>query len=214
MEEESAMIVVHHLNDSRSQRILWLLEELGLPYEIKFYQRDPETNGAPSDLKAVHPLGRSPIITDGPKVVTESAAIIDYIIRHHGGGRLQPRPSDAAYDDYVFWMHYAEGSAVQPLILKARTERIGAAAAPIKAHVERELANDLGYINGCLEGRDYLLGRELSGADIQLSFVGELSGRWTDRSKYVNLEAWIRRFQGRPAYRAALERGGTYSLAD
>jgi glutathione S-transferase len=208
------MIVVHHLNNSRSQRILWLLEELKLPYEIKFYQRHAETNGAPEELKAVHPLGRSPTITDGDKVVTESAAIIDYIIRHHGNGRLQPEVSDPAYDDYVFWMHYAEGSAIQPVILKVNAARIGEGAAPIEARIERELANDLGYINHCLAGHDYLLGDGLSGADIQLSFAGELAGRWTDRTKYPNLEAWVHRFQARPAYVAAVERGGAYALAE
>jgi glutathione S-transferase len=208
------MTVVHHLNNSRSQRILWLLEELGLPYEIKFYKRDAQTNGAPEELKVVHPLGRSPIITDGGKAVTESAAIIDCVIRHYGGGRLQPDVADPAYDDYVFWMHYAEGSAIQPVVLKVNAARIGEGAAPIEARIERELANDLGYIDRCLGGRDYLLGSELSGADVQLSFVGELAGRWADRSRYPNLEAWVRRFQSRPAYLAAVARGGAYALAE
>jgi glutathione S-transferase len=208
------MIVVHHLNNSRSQRILWLLEELGLPYEIEFYQRDAQTNGAPAELKAVHPLGRSPIITDDAKVVAESAAIIDYVIRHHGGGRLQPKMSEPQYDDYVFWMHYAEGSAIQPVLLKVNAARIGEGAAPIHSRIERELANDLGYIDGCLKARDYLLGNELSGADIQLSFVGELAGRWTDRTKYPSLEGWVGRFQARPAYQAAIKRGGAYMLAE
>jgi glutathione S-transferase len=208
------MIVVHHLNNSRSQRILWLLEELGMPYEIKFYQRDASTNAAPTELQAVHPLGRSPVITDGAKVVAESAAIIDYVIRHYGNGQLQPKMSDPEYDEYVFWMHYAEGSAIQPILLKVNAARIGDGAAPIEARIERELVNDLGYVDTRLEARDYLLGNELSGADIQLSFVGELAGRWTDRSRYPNLDAWVRRFQARPAYLAAIERGGTYALAE
>jgi glutathione S-transferase len=213
-ERRPPMIVVHHLNNSRSQRILWLLEELGLHYEVKFYRRDSKSNGAPPELKQVHPLGRSPVITDDGKVMAESAAIIDYIIRHHGGGRLQPAVTDPSYDDYVFWMHYAEGSAIQPVALKVNAARIGKAAAPIEARIERELANDLGYIDSHLAGRSYLLGHELSGADIQLSFVGELAGRWTDRSEYKNLEAWVRRFQARPAYLAAVERGGVYALAE
>ena len=111
------MIVVHHLNDSRSQRILWLLEELGLPYEIKRYQRDAQTRLAPPELKKVHPLGKSPVITDGNRTIIESGAIIDYLIRRHGGGRLQPAPDSPAYDEYVQWMHYAEGSAMLPLML-------------------------------------------------------------------------------------------------
>jgi glutathione S-transferase len=137
------MIAVHHLNNSRSQRILWLLEELGIPYEIKFYQRDASTNGAPTELKAVHPRGRSQVITDGAKVVAESAAIIDYVIRRYGDGRLQPKMSEPEYDEYVFWMHYAEGSAIQPIRLKVNAARIGEGAAPIEARIERELANDL-----------------------------------------------------------------------
>jgi glutathione S-transferase len=207
------MITVHHLNNSRSQRILWLLEELGLPYEIKFYKRDPETNAAPAELKAVHPLGRSPVIDDDGRVIAESAAIIDYVIRHYGNGRLQPDTSSPAYDDYTHWMHYAEGSAIQPILLKINAGRIGAAADVIRPRIERELANDLGYIDGALAGRDYLLGGDLTGADIQLSFIGEVAGRWTDRASYANVDAWVKRFQARPAYRAAIERGGEYGLA-
>lgn len=144
------MNVVHQLNNSRSQRILWLLEELGLPYEIKFYKRDAQATGRLEELKAVHPLGRSPIIKDGGKAVTESAAIIDYVIRHNGGGRLQLDVADPACDDYVFRMHYAEGSAIQPVVLKVNAARIGEGAAAIEARIERELANDLGYIDRCL----------------------------------------------------------------
>jgi glutathione S-transferase len=130
------MIVVHHLNDSRSQRILWLLEELQLPYEIKRYQRDARTRLAPPELKAVHPLGKSPVITDDGRVVAESGAIVDYIIRRHGGGRLQPEPASAAYDDYVQWLHFAEGSAMLPLLLKLYTARRGHPAP--SAHHERD----------------------------------------------------------------------------
>jgi glutathione S-transferase len=207
------MLIVHHLNNSRSQRIVWLLEELGLPYEIKFYQRDAVTNAAPRELKDIHPLGRSPILTDGDRVVAESAAIIDYIIRHHGNGRLAPPMTDRSYDDYVFWMNYAEGSAMLPLILKVNASRIGAAAAPIEARIDRDLKTDLGFINTSLEGRPYLLG-DLTGADIQMSFVGELAGRWTDRTQYPNLDAWVKRFQLRPAYLRGIARGGAYGLAD
>jgi glutathione S-transferase len=117
------MIIVHHLNDSRSQRILWLLEELQLPYEIRKYQRDAKTRLAPPELKAVHPLGKSPVIVDDGRVVVESGAIVDYVIRHHGGGRLQPDPASPAYDDYVQWLHFAEGSAILPLLLKLYTDR-------------------------------------------------------------------------------------------
>ena len=166
------MIIVHHLNNSRSQRILWLLEELRLPYEIKPYQRNAQTRLAPPELKAVHPLGKSPVITDDGRVIAESGAIIDYIIRRHGGGRLKPDPSSAAYDDYVQWLHFAEGSAALPLLLKLYVSSLGPAAAPLAPRIESEIANHLGYIDSRLAGRSYLLGDELSGADIQLSYVG------------------------------------------
>jgi glutathione S-transferase len=207
------MLVVHHLNESRSQRILWLLEELEIPYEIAFYQRDPETNLAPPELKQVHPLGQSPVITDGDRVIFESGAIIDYIIRRHGDGRLQPDPASDAYDDYVQWLHYAEGSAILPLILRGVADRGGEALGAFGASVDRRIALQLGFIDEHLAGRDYIMGESLTGADIQMSFVGELAGVRSDRSAFPHLEAWVNRFQARPAYRAALERGGPYSLA-
>jgi glutathione S-transferase len=207
------MIVVHHLNDSRSQRILWLLEELGLPYEIKKYQRNAETRLAPPELKAVHPLGKSPVITDDGRTIIESGAIIDYIIRRHGGGRLQPDPASPAYDEYVQWLHFAEGSAMLPLLLKLYVSRLGEAGAPLAPRIESEIANHLGYVDRALQGRDYLLGAELTGADVQLSFVGEIAGSRADRAAYPALDAWVKRFQARPAYRRALERGGPYAFA-
>jgi glutathione S-transferase len=207
------MIIVHHLNDSRSQRILWLLEELGLPYDLQRYQRDAATRLAPPELKSVHPLGKSPVITDNGRVIIESGAIIDYIIRRHGGGRLQPDPASPAYDDYLQWLHFAEGSAMLPLLLKLYVSRLGAAAAPLSPRIESEIDNHLGYINQSLAGRDYLLGPDLTGADIQLSFVGEIAASRANRAAYPNLDAWVHRFQARPAYQAALTRGGPYSYA-
>ncbi|MFZ3008159.1 MAG: glutathione S-transferase, partial [Phenylobacterium sp.] len=157
------MIVVHHLNDSRSQRILWLLEELKLPYEIKHYARDATTRLAPAELKAVHPLGKSPVITDGDMTVIESGAIIDYVIRRHAGGRLQPDPSTPAYDHYQQWMHYSEGSAMLPLMLFMYVGRLGEAGAPLHPRLESEIANHLGYVDGALAGKDWILGSEFSG---------------------------------------------------
>jgi glutathione S-transferase len=208
------MIVVHHLNDSRSQRILWLLEELGLPYEIKRYQRDAQTRLAPAELKKVHPLGKSPVITDGNRTIIESGAIIDYVIRRHGKGRLQPAPETPAYDEYVQWMHYAEGSAMLPLMLNLYVTRLGEAAAPLMPRIESEIANHLGYIDGALKGRQFIVGDTLTGADIQMSFVGEIAGAFGKRAQYPNLDAWIRRLHERPAYKKALERGGAYSFAN
>jgi glutathione S-transferase len=207
------VIVVHHLNDSRSQRILWLLEELQVPYEIQPYQRNATTRLAPPELKAVHPLGKSPVITDNERVIIESGAIIDYIIRHYGQGQLQPDPATPAYDDYVQWLHFAEGSAMLPMLLKLYVSRLGEAGAPLGPRIESEIANHLSYIDGALGGRDYLLGDDISGADIQLSFVGEVAGARADRAAYPKLDAWVRRFQARPAYQAALTRGGPYSFA-
>jgi glutathione S-transferase len=207
------MLVVHHLNDSRSQRVLWLLEELGLPYEIKHYQRDITTRLAPPELKAVHPLGKSPVLTDDGQTVIESGAIIDYLIRRHGQGRLQPALQSAAYDTYQQWLHYAEGSAMLPMLLKLYVSRLGDAGKPLWPRIESEIANHLGFVDRSLDGRSWLLGDEFTGADIQMSFVGEVAGARSNRADYPNLDAWVKRFQARPAYRKALERGGPYSFA-
>jgi len=208
------MIVVHHLNDSRSQRILWLLEELGLPYEIKPYQRDAQTRLAPPELKKVHALGKSPVITDGNRTIIESGAIIDYVIRRHGGGRLQPAPETPAYDEYQQWMHYAEGSAMLPLMLNLYATRLGDAAAPLGPRIDGEIANHLTYIDSSLKGRQFLVGDLLTGADIQMSFVGEVAGAFGKRAQYPNLDAWTKRLHERPAYKKALEKGGAYNLAN
>ena len=208
------MLVVHHLNDSRSQRILWLLEELGVPYEIKPYQRDSQTRLAPLELKQVHPLGKSPVISDGGKTVIESGAIIDYVIRRYGKGRMQPAPETASYDEYVQWMHYAEGSAMLPLMLNLYAARLGDAAAALMPRIEGEIANHLAYIDGALKGRQFLVGDTLSGADIQMSFVGEVAGAFGKRAQYPNLDAWTKRLHERPAYKKAIEKGGAYNLAN
>jgi len=206
------MIVVHHLNESRSQRILWLLEELGLPYELKSYARDATTRLAPPELTAIHPLGKSPVITDGDLVVHESGAIVDYIIRRHGGGRLQPDPSTRAYDEYVQWLHYAEGSAMLPLMLHLYTSRLGEAAAPLRPRIDSEIENHLGYIDRHLAGRDYLLGDGLTGADIQLSFVAEVAQAYGRRAAHPNLDAWATRLHDRPAFKASIDQAGPYQL--
>jgi glutathione S-transferase len=144
--------------------------------------------------------------------VIESGAIVDYILRRHGGGRLQPAAGTRDYEVYNQWLHYAEGSGMLPLMLRLYTGRLGDAAAPLKPRIDSELANHLGYVNRSLEGRDYLLGSELTGADIQMSFVGEAARDL--RVQYPAMDAWVRRLQARPAYRRALERGGPYALAN
>jgi glutathione S-transferase len=206
------MLVVHHLSHSRSQRILWLLEELEVPYEIRFYQRQGASHLAPEELRSVHPLGKSPVITDDGRTVAESGAIIDYIVRRHGKGRLAPAPDSWLYDQYIQWLHYAEGSAALPLIMKGLTSYLGNMWRPLKQRVEIELDTHLSYIDQSLEERDYLVGNAFSAADVQMSFIGELASLRTDRSRFANLEAWVHRFQSRPAYQAAIRRGGPYDL--
>jgi len=207
------MITVHHLNNSRSQRILWLLEELGVPYEVKRYSRDPKTNLAPPELKAINPLGKSPVIQDGPHTLIESGAIVDYLIRRHGNGALQPDPSTATYDEYVQWLHFAEGSAMLPLMLNLYVGRLGDAGAPLRPRIDSELKNYLGYLDKALSQFDYLMGDDLSGADIQMSFIGEVANQQGLLGDYPHLKAWTQRFQQRPAYQAAMKQGGEYNLA-
>jgi glutathione S-transferase len=207
------MIIVHHLDDSRSQRILWLLEELGLPYEIRQHKRDPKTRLAPPELKKVHPLGKSPVLEDDGRILAESGAIIDYVLRKYGKGRLAPDPTDPHYDYYMHWMHYAEGSGMPALIIRINVARVGDAAMPALSRLDEEVALQLCYLESALDGRPYIMGDELSAADIQLSFIGELAGARFGIDRYPNLKAWVQRFQARPAYQAALAKGGAYSFA-
>lgn len=206
------MITVHHLNESRSQRILWLLEELGADYEIKAYTRDATTRLAPDELRAVHPLGKSPVITDGEATVHESGAIIDYLIRRHGAGRMQPPAGAPEYEDYLQWLHYAEGSAMLPLMLQMYVMRLGDAGGPLHGRIASEIDNHMSYLDQALAGRDYLMGQALTGADIQMSFVGEVARAFGLLPKYPHAEAWLDRLHARPAYKSAIERGGPYAL--
>jgi glutathione S-transferase len=207
------MIVVHHLNDSRSQRILWLLEELEVPYRIERYERDPDTRLAPQGLQEVHPLGKSPVIEDNDRAIHESGAIIDYLIRRHGRGKLQPSLGSDAYETYNQWLHYAEGSAMLPLLMNMYIMRLGDAGQPLHPRISGEMANHLGFVDRALEGRDFLLGADFSAADIQMSFVGEVTDAFGQLDNYPNMKAWVERFQARPAYAEALQRGGHYSFA-
>jgi glutathione S-transferase len=205
------MLVVHHLNESRSQRILWLLEELGAPYEIAVHQRDAETRLAPPELVAIHPLGKSPVIVDDGRVVHESGAIIDYIIRKHGG-RLAPAPGTTEHEAYLQWLHYAEGSAMLPLMMLMYVIRLGEAGAPLHPRIESEIANHMSYVEGALAGRDYLLGSEPTGADVQMSFIPEVLKAFGKLDAYPNMAAWIERIHARPAWKAGLDKGGPYAL--
>ena len=211
--QHGRMITVHHLNESRSQRILWLLEELDIAYEIKFYARDPVTRLAPPELKAVHPLGKSPVLEDGGQTIIESGAIIEYILAYHADGRLTPSPGHVDHINHLQWLHYAEGSAMLPLLLKMYVGRLGEAGAPLYPRIDSEIANHLGYVEAALDNVPWLLGPLFSAADIQMSFVGEVAGAFGLRTHYPNIDAWVKRFQARPAYQRALERGGPYSFA-
>jgi glutathione S-transferase len=207
------MLTLHHLNDSRSQRILWLLEELGTPYEMQRDQRDPQTRLAPPELKAVHPLGKSPVITDGDLTLAESGAVVDYIIRRYGNGTMMPPPGSAEYEAYNEWLHYSEGSAMLPLMLNLYVSRLKEAGAPLHPRIDSEMTNHLGYVDGALRGREFFVGRSLTGADIQLSFVGDMAKVFGKLGPYPNLSAWLSRMHARPAFQRSIEKGGAYRYA-
>jgi glutathione S-transferase len=207
------MLTLHHLNDSRSQRIVWLLEELGAPYEMEKYQRDAQTRLAPPELTAVHPLGKSPVIVDGDVKIAESGAIVDYIIRHYGKGAMMPARDSADFEAYNEWLHYSEGSAMLPLMLNLYVSRLKEAGAPLHPRIDSELANHLGYVEGALKGRQFFVGDALTGADIQMSFVGEMAKAFGKLAPYPNLAAWLERMHARPAFKRSVEKGGAYRFA-
>ena len=218
------MITVHHLENSRSQRVLWLLEELGLDYAVKRYARDPETMLAPPALRAIHPLGKSPAITDGDAVVAESGAIVEYLTARCGGA-LVPAPGTAEHRRYTYWLHYAEGSAMPPLLLKLVFSRLAPgspalvrpllkriAKAATGRFVDPELRRHAAYWEGELSTRPWFCGADFSAADIQMSFPLEaFAARGTGAG--AKLTDWLARIHARPAYRRALERGGPYAYA-
>jgi glutathione S-transferase len=205
------MIRVHHLNNSRSQRVLWCLEEIGLDYEIVPYQRDATTNLAPPELKAVHPLGKSPVIEDAGQVIAESGVIIYYLAQTYGEG-LVPPAATPAYWRYQQWLHFAEGSAMLPFMLRLYTSRLGEAAAPLKPRIRSEIANHLGFMEAELGAQDWFMGDAISAADFQLSFVVEIAKTNRMLDDYPGLAAWLGRAQERAAYRRALEKGGAYAF--
>ena len=207
------MLTLHHLNDSRSQRILWLLEELGTPYEIKHYQRDAKTRLAPPELTAIHPLGKSPVISDGDLKIAESGAIVDYLIRKYGNGKMMPQAGTRDYEVYNEWLHYGEGSAMLPLMLHLYVSRLKEAGAPLHPRIDSEIANHLGYVEGALRGKEFFVGETLTGADIQMSFIGEMAGVFDKLGPFPNLAAWLARMHARPAFKRSIEKGGAYRFA-
>ena len=223
------MITVHHLNNSRSQRVLWLLEELGLPYEIVKYERDPTTMLAPASLLKVHPLGKSPVITEDGVTVAESGAIVEYLVERHGAGRLVPPPGTPERLRYTYWLHFAEGSAMPPLLLKLIFDRIESGPMPFFAKpiargiarkvkgltVEPNLKRQLDFMETELGKSEWFAGNDFSAADIQMSFPVEAAAQRAglDASR-PKLMAYLGKIHARPAYRKALERGGPYSFAN
>ena len=220
------MIVVHHLENSRSQRILWLLEELGLPYEIKLYKRDRRTMRAPAELRAVHPLGKSPVVTDGDRTIAESGAIIEYLVETYGAGRFEPPAGSADRLRYRYFLHFAEGSMMSPLLMKLVFSRLPTGAPALVRPVARAISQKalatfvqpqldqiLKFLEGELANRDWFAGDEISAADIQMSFPLEgAAARGGLDGRYPRLTDFLTRIHARPAYKRALERGGPYAL--
>ncbi|MFM0016407.1 glutathione S-transferase [Paraburkholderia sediminicola] len=221
------MLIVHHLNNSRSQRVLWLLEELGVPYEIKRYERDPKTMLAPPELRAVHPLGKSPVITDDGQTLAESGAIIEYLVDKYGQGRFAPAAGAPERLRYTYWMHYAEGSAMPPLLLKLIALRIASAPMPFFAKpiarkiastlqssfIDPQLKLHLGFINKELSATGWFVGNDFTAADVQMSFPLEAAtARGGMEGQIPAVVEFLKRIHARPAYQRALERGGKYEL--
>jgi glutathione S-transferase len=220
-------ILVHHLNNSRSQRVLWMLEELGLPYELRRYQRDPKTMLAPPELGKVHPLGKSPVIEDGELKLAESGAILEYLAGRYGEGRLVPAADTPERLRYTYWMHYAEGSAMPPLLMKLIFTRLesgpmpffvrpvarGIARRVLEGFVEPNIKRHLDFMESELAARPWFAGDEFSAADIQMSFPleGAAARGGLDASR-PKLTGFLERVHARPAYRRAIEAGGPYEL--
>ena len=220
------MLTVHHLNNSRSQRVLWMLEELAVPYRIEFYQRDKQTMLAPASLKLVHPLGKSPVVTDNDVTVAESAVIIQYLVDRYGNGNFMPAAGTKAMRDYQYFMHYAEASAMPPLLLKLVFSRL-AKPMPVfirpigklisktvqDRFINPQLATHMKFIESHLANDTWFAGDEFSAADVQMSFPMEaFAARGPKGLEVPHIKAFIERIHARPAYQAAIEKGGPLVL--
>lgn len=219
------MITLHHLNNSRSQRILWLMEELNLPYEIKKYERNKLTLMAPPELKEVHPLGKSPVITDGDLVIAESGAIIEYLVNKYGQGKLKPT-AEKDLVQYTYWLHYAEGSFMPILLLMLVFQKIesgpmpffvkpvakGIAKAVRKMLIDPQYKTHLDFQEGELMKHEWFAGSEFSAADIQMSFPVEAASSRGNMSDHPKLMAYLNKIHSRPAYQRAIEKGGEFQI--
>jgi glutathione S-transferase len=223
-----SMITVHHLDNSRSQRVLWLLEELGATYEIKHYQRDPQTMLAPESLRQVHPLGKSPVITDGDVTVAESGAIVEYLVERHGRGALVPAAGSPERLRYTYWLHFAEGSAMSPLLMKLVFDKVATSPMPffvkpvakaisakvLSSFVTPNIERQLDFMESELGRSTWFAGKDFSAADIQMSFPIEAAAQRAGlNASRPKLMGYLKRIHARPAYKKALERGGPYSFA-
>jgi glutathione S-transferase len=221
------MLTLHHLENSRSQRILWLLEELGVEYDVRRYQRDPKTSLAPPELLQIHPLGKSPVITDGDVTVAESGAIVEYLVGRYDDGRLLPPENTPERMAYTYWLHYAEGTLMPFLLLSLVLSRIETAPMPFfirpvasgitgkvrQGFLDQNIRRNLDFLESTLERSEWFCGAAMTAADIQMSFPVEAAAVRTDLARrYPALNAWLERIHDRPAYRSALKKGGPYQL--
>lgn len=221
------MLTVHHLENSRSQRILWLLEELGVDYELRRYARDPQTGLAPAALESVHPLGKSPVVTDDALTIAESGAIVEYLVGKYDDGNLRPPDGTAEHRSYTYWLHYAEGTFMPLMIVSLILGRIETAPMPFfikpvargivakvrDGYLDRNVSRNLKFMESALSGQDWFSGRAMTAADIQMSFPVEAAEvRARLDPDYPNLQRFLDRIRERPAYRRALEKGGPYEL--
>jgi glutathione S-transferase len=219
------MITVHHLNNSRSQRVLWLLEELGLPYEIKHYQRDSRSMLAPRELRQVHPLGKSPVITDGDITIAETGAIIEYILETYGEGRLIPAAGTPERRAFTYWLHYAEGSAMPPFLLRLVFLRMPAGAPALlrpvvkaisnralKTFIDPQIRNHVNWWESSLAKSEWFAGDDFTAADIMMSFPAEVAASRFGLDGAPKVAAFAQRIQAREAYKRALERGGEFGI--
>jgi glutathione S-transferase len=221
-------LTVYHLQNSRSQRVLWLLEELGVSYDVKRFERDPATLLAPDALRSIHPLGKAPIIKDGPVTLAESGAIVEYLVTTYGRGRLVPPPDSPDRWQYTYWLHYAEGSAMPPLLLRLVFSRLAGPQTPAfvrpvargiarrvdAVFIEPQLTRHLTYLDSHLRDHAWFAGSEFTAADVQMSFPLEAArARGGLNQRYPRLQDFLERIHARPAYQRALARGGAYAYA-
>ena len=207
------MLTLHHLNNSRSQKILWLLEELELPYELVCYQRDPQTLMGPPALKALHPLGKSPVLEEGGKLLSESGAITEYILTRYSKGRLAPDPAGPDHMRFVECMYFAVSAGMNPIMIKVYARAFGLTGAPMDVAATGELETALSYIEKLLGDREWLMGDIFTAADIQMSFIPELASAINAFNGHAKIAAWQKRLYARPAFHRSIERGGTYDFA-